>query len=368
MRAHWKLIAGIVAALALLHVVTGQVSDPPAPGGPRSSSFATGADGVAAYARLLQRAGHPVARARERLDRAALQPDDVLVVLDTPMRPEEAAAVASFVRSGGTVVAGGPEIGRWLAGGLVTRAPDPARGGSDPPVVLAPVAETAGVSRLSLPGPGTRFAFSPATTALPVVGDGSGALVAVADAGRGRVVMVADSSVFWNAELARQDNAAFGLNLVPPGRRVVFAEFGHGYGHAGGISAIPTTFRFVLAGLAAAVLLFGWSRAVRFGPPARRHRALPPPRAAFADALARTLARTEGDPEAIAPLRREARRTLRGRGVADVGDDVLRRAGAARGLTAAELDAILGDGGDDATVMAAGSGAAKLTGSREGER
>src|SRR6185295_14690682 len=62
----WKIglgiLAGLVAfdlALRALGNVTGGT-----PGGPRSSSYATGRSGLGAYAELLGKAGHPVSRSR----------------------------------------------------------------------------------------------------------------------------------------------------------------------------------------------------------------------------------------------------------------------------------------------------------------
>ena len=57
--------AGAVVALLVLFVVIDRLT--PTPEGPRSSSYATSADGAAAYAELLEAAGHRVTRLRRPL-------------------------------------------------------------------------------------------------------------------------------------------------------------------------------------------------------------------------------------------------------------------------------------------------------------
>ena len=69
------------------------------PGGPTSSSYATGGDGLAAYASLLGRAGHPVSRLRTPLADARLDPRDTLVVLDADGVTRDGCGCAAGVRS-----------------------------------------------------------------------------------------------------------------------------------------------------------------------------------------------------------------------------------------------------------------------------
>ena len=115
---------------------------------------------------------------------------------------------------------------------------------------------------------------------------------------RGDVWLLAESAPIENRLLVEADNAAFGLTL--PGatdRPVTFAEGIHGYGEDSGVAAIPTEWKVAFAGLAVAVLVFAWARGRRLGPPDQPNRTLPPPRAAYIDALAGSLARTN-DPAA----------------------------------------------------------------------
>ena len=87
----------------------------PEPKGPPSSSYATTPQGLAAYASVLRRSGHPVRRLRTRIADEAPPTDQTLVVLDPDvMEPEEARAIGDWVRAGGDLVAGGAGDAPWL--------------------------------------------------------------------------------------------------------------------------------------------------------------------------------------------------------------------------------------------------------------
>ncbi|HEX2574945.1 MAG TPA: DUF4350 domain-containing protein, partial [Aquihabitans sp.] len=72
------------------------------PGGPASSSFSTGGDGLEALADLLEAEGHPVARVRDTVTAADLPVAATAVVAD-PQRlgATEAERLARFVAGGG---------------------------------------------------------------------------------------------------------------------------------------------------------------------------------------------------------------------------------------------------------------------------
>jgi len=94
-------------------------------------------------------------------------------------------------------------------------------------------------------------------------------------------------------------------------------------------------------------------------------RPLPPPRWAYVDAVAGTLARTRRPHEAVEPVRRRARELIARRAALgpDAGPDDLYRAGVRLGLTQDEAVAALGGGPTDETgVLAAGRALARLTG------
>ena len=157
---------------------------------------------------------------------------------------------------------------------------------------------TAGDGRWPRPGRAQRV----------LAGD-EGTLLLVAPAGRGRIALLADSSPLQNRLLGEADNAALALALSGRGP-LTFVESVHGYGPARGLAALPARFGWALIGLALAALVFMVARGRRLGPPEPERRDLPPPRRAYVDALAATMARGEQREEAVAPVRAEARRRL----------------------------------------------------------
>ncbi|HUR86458.1 MAG TPA: DUF4350 domain-containing protein [Solirubrobacteraceae bacterium] len=291
----------------------------PQPSGEDASAYATQPQGVAAYAELLGRTGHPVRYLRDPLDEARLDPRATVVVLDAPgIEGGERAALRRFLRRGGRLVAGGEDAGR----GIVARAPEWTPDGRRLARPTNPVPETRGVRLVSSDGGGGFAALGGAVGAL---GERE-VLLAVARAGRGRALLLADSSPLHNRLLANTDNAALGLALAgPPRRPVVFAESIHGFGQASGLAAIPARWRFALAIAGLASLLWLLSQARRLGP-AEEDAADPvPARLDHVNALALALRGVEDREAAIAPVRAAARAGVLGYGedeiVALVGDD-----------------------------------------------
>jgi hypothetical protein len=106
-------IGAFVLLFAIVLLVVDRFTQEPK--GPPSSSYATTPRGLAAYASVLQRSGHPVRRLRTRISDDAPPTDQTLVVLDPDvMEPEEARAIGDWVRSGGRLVAGGAGDASWL--------------------------------------------------------------------------------------------------------------------------------------------------------------------------------------------------------------------------------------------------------------
>ena len=116
------IIRFVVAVIALNLITLVGARLLRSPGGPTSSSFATASDGLAAYAELLTRSGHPVSRLRSAPADARLDPRTTLVVLDpSAVLPADAAALRRFVAGGGRLVAGGSDP-VWVRD-LLTRPP-----------------------------------------------------------------------------------------------------------------------------------------------------------------------------------------------------------------------------------------------------
>lgn len=347
----WKIGIGVVVAVVVVNLalrylgsVTGGT-----PGGPESSSYATGSDGAAAYAELLGRTGHRVDQVRDAPHRARLAPDETAIVLDPPgVANRDADALRAFVAGGGRLVAGGGDLS-WL-GRIVGAAPagDVTRG----------VLVRAGRLTLRTAGSGGwRNAGS-----MHAVAQRDGAVVVASErVGRGIVFALADPSPLQNRLLDRRDNASFGLRLVGAGRRVAFLESYHGYGRSSGLRALPLGWMLLLSGLALAGIVYLFARGRRLGPPEATERELPPPRREYVDSLAGVLARTTRD-EAIAPVRRSAREALLRRAAlpADAGDDAVREAARRLGLDDAEANALLAPARTDDDVLAVGRALARI--------
>jgi hypothetical protein len=260
-RAVLWIVAAVVAVNAVLWLV-----DYVAPGtsGKPSSSLATAPRGFAAWAELAQRNGVRVVALRDRLRDARLPDGATVVALDVPrLRRADAQALRRFADRGGSVVVGGRRPQRWLdvfASELSWRSDGPR-------------SATVGDRRLVLAGHGSW----------------AGGATLVEEHG---VALLADSSPLQNARLAEGDNAAFALDLAGRGP-LVFAESAHGYTTARGLSALPRNAKGALVLLLVAALALMLARGRRFGPVEPEARELAPPRVAYVDALAATLARAK---------------------------------------------------------------------------
>ena len=352
------LVVGVIVfdlALKALQDYTGGT-----PGGPTSSSYATAAGGLRAYAELLAREGHPISRVRRYPHEAALDPAGTVVVLDPPLVTRtDALALRRFVAVGGRLIAGGAGSG-WLRTILTpapTRDPVSKIRAATP---IAPASELADVARVRAGGSG---GWASAGAALPVLGDDRAALVDVATIGQGRLLLLADPTPLQNGLLGAADNARLGLNLSgPSGRPVAFLEAYHGYGKTSGLAAIPFRWKLLLAGLVLATLTYMVARGRRLGPPEAEARELAPPRRVYVESLAGTLGKAHRPGEAVAPLQRHVRKAVAERAGLrpDADEATMRAAGARLGLPDDEIDAMLMDAGNDAQVMAAGRALARL--------
>ena len=371
------LVIGLNLVTAGVTVVTGGSG----PGGPTSSSYATAGDGLAAYAELLARNGHPVERVRTSLDEATLDPGTTLVVADPAgVTPAEAEAIARFVGAGGRLVAAGRDAAPVLAG-LPGGGPEWDDAGVRSARPLVPAPEVAGVTTVESAGAGS---WDRSGGTLPLLGDRERVLATVVVAGAGRVVALADASPLQNRLLARADNAAFALAIAGAGRPgdtagagrpgdtagagrpVAFAEAQHGYGRRTGLGAIPARWRWALAGGVLATIVWMWSRGRRLGPPDDIERPAPPARRAYVDAMAGALARTRQPDVVAAPLQERARRRLAARAglPADAGEDDLRRVARELQLPPDEVDALFRTCRTDDDVVAVGRALAQLSGHR----
>jgi len=301
-----------------------------------------------------------VQQLRVSLDRAGLDPGTTLVLADpVGLSEAEGGALMAFVASGGRLVVAGPGAAAVLSG-LSGGGPDWDDGDLDTSGPLVPVPETAGVATVETDGSGE---WRRAGGTLPVLGGPDGVLATVASVGEGRVLALADASPLQNRLLTRADNAAFGLAAAGGGRPVAFAEAHHGYGRGTGLGAVPSRWRWALAGGFLAAMVWMWARSRRLGPPDDIERTVPPARRAYVEAMAGALARTGQRDVVVAPLQHRARRRLAARAglPVDAGEQELRQAAAHVRLAPGDVDALFRPCLTDDDVVAVGRAMAQLT-------
>jgi hypothetical protein len=316
----WRIVLTVVAllvvvnlALRLLGTLTGGT-----PGGPRSSSYATSPQGDAAFADLLGHAGHPVEQVRSLPHRSPPAAGSTVFLLDPPaVGTQDLHALRGFVRDGG----------RLVVSGMLREA----------------------VSELAPSASGRRARVQ-------------GIEVETRRLGRGSVLRLADSSPLQNRFLGDGNNAAFGLALAGGrSRPVAFLESYHGYGTGSGLSALPLSWKLLLAGLGLAAVVYMIARGRRFGPPEEEGRSLAPPRREYVDSLAAVVARSRQREAAVGPVRREARDTVLRRAALppDASHAAFEAAARRIGLADEDTEALVRHVETDADVLAVGRAAAR---------
>jgi hypothetical protein len=240
---------GAVVTVLATFLMLGLLADAfaPAPQGPPLSSLSTTPRGVAAWASLLERAGHAVSQVRSPIADATLRPGTTLVVLaPAPLSAADSARLDRFVISGG----------RLVIGGSGARTYSPPRDLGRAALVATPQT-------------------SPATLAA------------------GRALRLAGTASLENRELATADNAEFSLRLAGAAHRpVMFAEAIHGFGPASGLAAFPRRWWVAIALLSLAAGTFVLARGRRLGGPDPLPARPPSPRTAYLAAMAATLRAT----------------------------------------------------------------------------
>jgi hypothetical protein len=300
------VLGGVVLCMFIALAVLGGFSAQP--GGPASSSYATGDSGVAAWATLLGRTGRPVSQLRASLSGARFSAQETIVLLEPDaLLHSEGARLIAFVRAGGRLVYGSSQPRRtlpallyespvWRSGGRSNYFGQ-ARGGTD----------AAGVGEVRTAGEGRWTSFGGYEAQLRTA-DGA-ALLVQRRIGRGTIELLADVSPLQNRLLSTADNAQLALDILgPPGRLAVFVESVHGYGDSRGLAALPVRWRLAFLGLVLAGLLWIAARARRLGPAEQSLEVSPPARSAYADAIALLLQRTNDQQRIAATLDRWRKR------------------------------------------------------------
>jgi hypothetical protein len=325
------------------------------PGGPDSSSYATGSTGVGAYAELLGRSGHGIDRVRDTPHAAQLDPTHTVVLLDPPsVAQRDVVALHAFVVAGGRLVASGGGT-PWLVM-LLAQPPS----GDTLGVPTATAHDLAGVRTVQTAADN---AWTKPGRTRPLVESGRRIVLVATALGRGRVFLLADPSPLQNRLLGERDNAALGLALAgPTGRTVDFLETYHGYGRSSGLAALPLAWKLLLCGIGVAALVYLIARGRRFGPPEPVERDLPPSRFEYVEALGAVVARTKRRDEAVGRVRKHARDELLRRAALppDADDDAVRVAARRLGLPDEDADALVRPARTDEDVIAVGRALARI--------
>jgi hypothetical protein len=352
-----RFLLGLFALIVGLNLLAvGVDALVPSPEGPRSSSYATSPPGLAAWAELAERSGHRVRVLRDRPSDDSLPSGGTVVMLD----PDEfsrgqARALQRFAERGGRVIAGGLKPGDWMSG--LGTPPVWERGGTESAHVAVPSSATGPARTVRTAGEGH---WRAGRDALPIVTGADGPIVLLRRVGSGEIALVADPSPLQNRLLDEADNAAFALALAGDGL-LVFVEGPHGYGNAIGLAALPARFKWALVLLALSALVLIVARWPRLGPPEPPDEPLFPPRRAYVDALAATLARTGDRSAAIEAVRSAGRERLARRAALprDANAETWTAAARAAGLTDEEARALQDTRDDDG--IAAGRALARLS-------
>ena len=263
----------VVVALNFLFFADGRATEEDEVTGDRSSYRST-RFGTRAFFTLLEESGYKVARFEKRFTELKDQDPGTLIVIAPPQAhnpdQEELTALNTWVEAGGLLIIVDREIDVDIGDAGITT-----EGGIGGSTVhpLQPTVFTRNVERVALSEHATRVKVDSRTVTYHI-GDEQAAILADAQVGKGRVVLLTDPYVVANNGIAEADNVMVALNLLaerPPGR-IVFDEYHHGYGSmstGGGLMSYfrgtPVPWMMAQAGLIAMLVVYSYGR--RFGRP-----------------------------------------------------------------------------------------------------
>jgi hypothetical protein len=238
------------------------------------SSYRSTPYGTLAFYTLLQESHYNVARFEKPFTKLKDHEPGTLIVIALPEAhnpdEEEFNALNKWVEAGGLLIIIDREIQVNVGDAAVHTERSTSRSTIHP---LQPTPFTGGVQRVEFSEYATRVRVD-SRSATYHIGDDQGAVLADAQVGKGRVVLLTDQYVVANNGISRADNVILVLNLLagrPPGK-IAFDEYHHGYGasSAGGglmsyFRGTPIPWMMGQAGLIAVLVVYSYGR--RFGRP-----------------------------------------------------------------------------------------------------
>ena len=348
------IVVGVIVALNLAIVILGRWLDPQT-SGPFGSSYVTTEVGVGAWHDVLVDLDRAVEQSRIPFPESTFGESTTVVVVNPDSDEFDrgyADALVSHARSGGRVLLVGVEEEDSLFD-LAFRQEVGEEGSAE--AVSDPL--TGDVEEVAV-GESMRYVGSDLDV---LVADDAGAVVVRWDVGDGELITISGPWMFTNGRIDQGDNAILAVRLTGGGV-VVFDEYVHGFGADTGFSGLAATIMTVVIVGVVAALVAMWAGGKRIGPPEQLVRALPPARAEYLDAMARTLMKTN-DKKAFEILRVRAVRNVNRIGSRYVGLDPLEqrvKAASQMGLSTEELAVITQPATTNRELAAVAAVAAKI--------
>ena len=289
-------VLGLVTAVALLWMAWAGILREQNSGEPGvRTTRATNDDGMLIGYTLFERLGLPVERSNQMLVENQLDGVGTVFLIDpvVPVGAAEATDLGTWIARGGVLVTTevlanlSPAL-RKLASDMPKPPRNPARPKVEGPFTEVPKEakslplardvsavffETKVVFRTHRPDPNAA-----PDVMEPLFTDNHGVRIAQWRVGRGRVILLSDSSFLANANIAEGDNAVLSANLIACARaqattsRVVFNEYhfgAGGFGQGMGVLAVmlvTTSPGWAVLALTAAGILFLFYKGRQFGP------------------------------------------------------------------------------------------------------
>ena len=270
------LVAGLfllLVALNFLFFVDARATEEDELTGSRSSYRST-PYGTLGFYTLLEESRFNVTRFEKPFTELKSSEPGTLVVIAPPKtrQPDEQEFVAlnKWVEAGGLLIIIDREIRVPVGDGEAHTETAESETGVRP---LQPTPFTRSVQRVALSEYASRVRVS-TRSATYHIGDEQAAVLADAQVGQGRIVMLTDQFVVANNGISQADNVMLAMNLFEsrPAGEIAFDEYHHGYGTSSAGDGLMAYFRgtpvpwmFAQVGLIAALVVYSQGR--RFGRP-----------------------------------------------------------------------------------------------------
>ncbi len=238
------------------------------------SSYRSTPYGTLAWYTLLEESHYNVTRFEKPFTELKEHEPGTLLVIAPPDThnpdKEEFDAVNKWVEAGGLLIIVDREIDVSIGNAAVRTEHAELKSTVH---TLQPTPLTRGVERVALSEYASRVKVD-SRAATYHIGDDQAAVVADAQVGKGRVVLLTDPYMVANNGISQADNVVLALNLVagPPAGTIAFDEYHHGYGASTTGEGLMSYFRgtpvpWMMAQVGLIAVLVVYSRGRRFGRP-----------------------------------------------------------------------------------------------------